>query len=176
MTMNTFFDKVWTSLFFAILAAISLILLPEHPVFHFAFLPMWLAYRLLAHKAPAPLWEILWVGLLCETMWDIPPFGGISAMLLLWKALRALRENFPKTIRFQHGVAVGLVATPILWLWVCFYTLLWLGKDALPLTPSFGDVVAAPVIGAIGGGIAFGLYRKWDFLCLRPLHEVQDEG
>ncbi len=171
MTAQRFWDEVWFTIFFTLLTAVAVAFLPEYPLFQFAFLPTWFAYRLLARPKALPLWDILWCGVLCEVSWNIPPFGGILAMLLLWQALSALRENFPKVLYVQHGVYVGLVLAPVIWFWTWIYSCLWMGKAGMLLLPTSGELVAAPVMGALCGGIAFILYRQWDFLCLHPAEE-----
>lgn len=176
MTAVRFMDGLWFTLFFAALAGVGQAVLPETPLFRFAWLPSWFAYRVLTRRDRIGCWAPLWAGLLCETMWDLPPLGGVIGCALLAWVLKGLEDLFPRHPLTRHGVFVGLVLTPAVWLWALGYALLFRGTDALALVPGAGSIVAAPVVGAALGGFAFWLYGRWNFLCLEEPTEADDEG
>lgn len=171
-----FADGLWFTLFFAALTGVGQALLPETPLIRFAWLPAWFAYRVLTRRGRVGFWAPLWAGLLCETSWDLPPLGGVAGCALEAWALNGLGDFFPRHPGPRHGVFVGLVLAPAVWLWALGYALIWRGADALVLLPGPGSLVAVPVIGAVFGGVAFWLYGRWNFLWLENPSEVGDES
>ena len=181
MTAGRAWDAIWLTLFPLALAGRGVALLPQRPVVQTVFLPMWVCYWVLTRGSALGAWGALWGGVLLEGLWGIPPGGGALFMLLVWRALRLARSRLPEpdAIAPLHGLLIGTAFVPLFCLWLWFYAVLWLGPTAsVGLAPTLPGLVAAPAVGALGGGAVFALARACDFRALRPPQKeaAGDEG
>ncbi len=174
-------DGVWLTLFLPLLAGVSVMILPQTPAIQLSVVPLWAAYWMLTRAARMGLWVSVWGGVLLESLWGVPPGGMVIALLILWYCARLIHWRLADSpdVRPIHGLLVGAPAVPLIHLWLWLYAMIWWGPTAAePMAPRLGALVAAPAMGALGGGLLFALAQTFDFRVLRPKKEeaAGDEG
>ncbi len=176
MTVERKWDVVWVTVFLVILSGLSLTLLPNHSILQLVPVPAWMGYWILMRGRRMGLWVALWGGILLETTWMVPPGCVVLFFLFFWWLVRTFRKDLPDQLSPLHGLLGGLLLTPLLRLWVWCYSLIWMGSEALQLAPDFAEMILAPALGALGGGVIFALAKRCEFRVLQPtIEEVRDD-
>lgn len=144
-------------------------LFPSLAVVHASFLPVWCIWFLLTRTSKVGLWVAIWFGQLLEYAWLLPQGTCILFFLLCWSVVEAFREELPETIMPSLGFLIGALVAPVLLLWSAIYVFLYTGSEGDSYAwPTFGQIILAPVIGSLGGALAFKLAERCEFFALRP--------
>lgn len=169
MFSNRTLDLLWISILPIVLTGVCDGLLPSIAIFQVAFLPVWCIWLLLTRTKNVGIWISIWFGQLLEYAWLLPPGTCILFFLFCWAIIESLRENLPEQISPKFGFLIGAAIAPLMRLWMAVYVFLYLGFDtATYLWPTFGEFILAPVVGALGGALAFKLANRCEFFALRP--------
>ncbi|MDO5463103.1 MAG: hypothetical protein Q4F99_06440 [bacterium] len=169
MLSNRTLDILWVSILPVVLTGICDGLFPSFAVLHIGFLPIWCIWLLLTRTSKVGIWIAIWFGQLLEYAWLLPQGTCILFFLLCWSIIEAFRETLPEKFSPGMGFLIGAITTPILLLWTSIYAFIYLGDvKAFYLWPTFGQFILAPVIGSLGGALAFKLAPRCEFFALRP--------
>ena len=172
MRAERFWAAVWVTVFLSALVGVCSAVMPRVPAVQLAVAPAWVAWWALTQSARLGAGAALWGGALLEAAWGVPTGGCVSFFLTLWLVGRVWREALPEELRPLLGLVGGLVCAPALRVWLWLWAVPWLGGEgAAPLRPGLTGLVAAPALGALGGGAVVALARACDFRIFAPPKE-----
>ena len=166
-------DILWLLLFPPVLTGVTLSLLPGLMPVQLAFLPIWVGYWLMSRNAVSGAVAAVWVGILLEWAWGVPPGACSLFFLIVWRGIRLWRRHLPERVCALHGLLGGTVGVPAFALWLWLYGLLWPSGGVWPTLP---QLIFAPAAGALMGGAVFTLAARWDFRVIQSdIREVMGD-